>query len=84
MSPPVPKFGDLVKYNIPGVGPGEGYVLGVMKYADHVILLGTEQSHGMPISRFHCRVISRRHDGLCGRLRQRYVDKYGAHLLKAS
>ncbi len=68
-------FGDCVSYHIDGGLPGEGIVIGTMRYSDDVLLLAADDVIGMPIHRGWCRRVSV-NCAKAKQFRERYEDAY--------
>jgi hypothetical protein len=75
------QFGDVVHYELDGHS-GLLQCIGRMSYNPRVVLLATEQAHGMPINEAHCRALSRGDQEIAHGLRSRYTSLYGEHFLE--
>lgn len=79
----LPKFGDLVQYDIGDGRRGAAFVIGTLHYArkGDVIMLADEKAFGMPIARAHCQTVSGGHNENCEQWRERYLSRFGRHWL---
>jgi hypothetical protein len=78
------RFGDFVRYEMPGSPPSEAYVLGEMNDADggaRVLLTGSDITP-QPVEASHCALKSRGYEWMLDEARDEYMDKHPGVLME--